>query len=155
MKKVLAVPLLLFALAASAAQPYRDYLPNLPAHLTRSIESDAEFFSQKRDEEAFFFAKASKEPYEAALRAAAGGSKKHLAQILASAKYQDGAGAESYADTIFWLMHKLGDESFSSVLLQQSKSVQSRVIGLLDYGAHYDYSSKFPKTFRVAKHAPL
>jgi hypothetical protein len=142
-------------LSVGAGETNHRVLPNLPSQPGRAIESDAEFFKQKRDEEAHFFAKGSKEPYEASLREAAAGSKKHLALILASAQHQDGAGAEGYADTVFWLMHKVGDEAFSSALLSQPKSIRARVIHLLDYGAHYDYSRAFPKTFRVSKHTPL
>ncbi len=141
-------------LAVVAREPYRDYLPNLPSKPSSAIENDAEFFSQERNEEAFFFAKVSSEPYKSALRSAVSGSKRHLGQIFASAKFQDGAGAEGYADTIFWLLHRVGDEMFSEALLNQPKAIQARVIGLLDYGAHYDYSRAFPKTFRVAKHSP-
>ena len=139
---------------ALAKEPYRDFLPGLPSAPPRQLESDGEFFSQPHDEEAHFFAKISKESYVEAVRAAANGDAKRLQVVLRSARHQDGAGAEGYASTLFWLMRRIGDMRFAAALRAQPFSLRKRLISLLDYGAEYDYSAEFPRTFSSARHEP-
>ena len=145
---------LLLSVGAFARQPYRDYLPGLPSAPQRPLESDSEFFSQDHQDEAHFFAKVSKEPYVQAVRTAAQGDGKRLSKVFESAKYQDGAGAEGYASTLFWLMHRVGDKQFATVLRAQPSTARKRIVALLDYGSEYDYSATFPQTFHAARHEP-
>ena len=154
--KTLAVTLLvlLVAISAWARTPYIDFLPGLQSAPTHSIESKKEFLAQDHEDEAHFFAQVSKLPYVEVLRKAARGSQPHLALLFQSALYQDGAGAEGFADTLFWLMHKVGDARFSAALRTQPATVREQVIGYIDFATDYDYSSAFPKTFKLAKHDP-
>jgi hypothetical protein len=148
------VAVLIGAQGALAREPYIDYLPDLPSSPSRPIETQQEYLSLQLDEEAHFFRKVSAAEYKSVLRAAAKGKSSQLALIFSSARYQDGAGAESYASTLFWLLHQVGDASFAEQLAKQPKNIRDRVIGLLDFAADYDYSTNFPKTFRVGKHLP-
>ena len=134
---------------------YRDYLPNLPATPPSTLESDQEFLSRCRDEEAYFFTKHTGLFYSTALYQAAHGDVKALASLFEVAPYQDGAGAEGFAGTLFWMMHRVGDEEFSNALALQPKGIRQRTIDLIDFGATYDYSATFPKTFRLARHRPI
>jgi hypothetical protein len=143
---------ILISQATHAREPYVDCLPKLPPAPVRAIESQQEYLSLQLDEEAHFFGKVSQAEYKSVLEAAANGGVAQLALIFSSAPYQDGAGAESYASTLFWLLHQVGDTTFASQLAKQPKSIRDRVVGMLDYAAHYDYAPKFPKTSRLAKH---
>jgi hypothetical protein len=139
---------------AAAQEPYKDFLPGLPKTIARPMENDQEFLRQCRDEEAYIFIKRTGKPYSTALYKASHSDASALQDLFRVAPYQDGAGAQGFAETLFWLMHRVGDDSFSMHLGKQSPKVRKSVIGLLDYGASYDYSSQFPKTFRSAPHAP-
>jgi hypothetical protein len=145
---------LLTSLPAIAREPYVDFLPNRPPTLARPLESEQEIFTQSHEEEAHFFKHVSGSEYISILRSAAKGNRKSLSLLFKSAQHQDGAGAEGLASSLFWLLHKVGDETFSSALSAQPLANRKRVIGLLDFAADYDYSAKFPKTFRIAKHEP-
>ena len=144
----------LMSQATLAREPYVDRLPKLPPAPARAIESQQEYLSLPLDEEAHFFGKVSQAEYKSVLQAAANGGISQLALIFSSAPYQDGAGAESYASTLFWLLHQVGDTTFASQLAKQPESIRRRIVGMLDYSAHYDYTTKFPKTARLARHLP-
>jgi hypothetical protein len=145
---------ILFSQTTLAREPYVDCLPKLPLTPPRAIESQKEYLSLQLDEEAHFFGKVSQADYKSVLQAAANGGASELALVFSSVPFQDGAGAEGYSSTLFWLLHQVGDASFASVLARQPMSVRQRVVGMLDFAANYDYSPKFPKTSRLAKHLP-
>lgn len=154
MRMLIFVLALLMCSIAQAQQPYKDFLPNLPKTMPRPMETEKEFLARCRDEEAFFFTKRTGKFYSTALYEAAHADRSALASLFLSAPYQDGAAAQGFAATLFWLLHKTGDKAFSETLLKQPPKTRKVVIGLIDYAATYDYSSAFPMTFKAAKHEP-